>query len=173
MRLFQATNSSAADGTLAVLYETHRVGLLNPSWAREVDLERFRRHILLYWTSDAGQLRQNSRSYRLSRSSAARSELSRSKEVGTLPRGTRRSRMVRGSVSSAHLPFLLLPAFFGKKRRMGCGHLGNLKPQTDSSLVTPRQPWTQAPRPASRTLLYRARCCLRLLGNTARALSTT
>ena len=65
-------------GFVAVLYETHWIGLLTPSWERESDLERFRRHILLYWSSDACQLRQGNRSYRLSRSLAARRELSRS-----------------------------------------------------------------------------------------------
>ena len=40
----------ARGGVIAVLYETHWVGLLSPSWERELGLQYFRRHILLYWS---------------------------------------------------------------------------------------------------------------------------
>ncbi|CAB1121588.1 unnamed protein product [Ectocarpus sp. CCAP 1310/34] len=42
-------------GVLAVLYQTHWVGLTTPSWERESDLDLFRRHILLYWSREACQ----------------------------------------------------------------------------------------------------------------------
>ncbi|CAB1108007.1 unnamed protein product [Ectocarpus sp. CCAP 1310/34] len=45
-------------GVLAVLYQTHWVGLTTPSWERESDLDLFRRHILLYWSREACQSKQ-------------------------------------------------------------------------------------------------------------------
>ena len=37
------------DGVIAVLYGTHRKGLLQPSWEQEMDLQHSRQHILHYW----------------------------------------------------------------------------------------------------------------------------
>ena len=36
-------------GVIAVLYKTHWVGLSEPSWEREMDLQLSRTHILRYW----------------------------------------------------------------------------------------------------------------------------
>ena len=65
-------------GVIAVLYETHWAGLLSPSWERELDLQHFRRHILLYWSGTPSQHRQANRLYRQMRIGAAHRELSRS-----------------------------------------------------------------------------------------------
>ncbi|CAB1107844.1 unnamed protein product [Ectocarpus sp. CCAP 1310/34] len=45
-------------GVLAVLYQTHWLGLITPSWERESDLDQFRRHILLYWSREVCQSKQ-------------------------------------------------------------------------------------------------------------------
>ena len=65
-------------GIIAVLHETHWVGLLSPSWERELDLHHSRRHILLYWSGTPTQHRQENRLYRHMRIGAAQRELSRS-----------------------------------------------------------------------------------------------
>ena len=65
-------------GVIAVLYETHWTGLLSPSWERELDLQHFRRHILLYWSGKPTQHRQTNRLYRQMRIGAAHRELSQS-----------------------------------------------------------------------------------------------
>ena len=65
-------------GVIPVLYETHWTGLLSPSWERELDLQHFRRHILLYWSGKPTQQRQTNRLYRQMRIGAAHRELSRS-----------------------------------------------------------------------------------------------
>ncbi|CAB1099916.1 unnamed protein product [Ectocarpus sp. CCAP 1310/34] len=49
-------------GVLAVLYQTHWVGLTTPSWERESDLDLFRRHILLYRSREACQSKQGGKS---------------------------------------------------------------------------------------------------------------
>ena len=38
-------------GAIAVLYETHWDGLLRPTWERELDIQAFRHHILIYWAA--------------------------------------------------------------------------------------------------------------------------
>ena len=65
-------------GVIAVLYETHWTGLLSPSWERELDLQHFRLHILLYWSGKPTQHRQTNRLYRQMCISSAHLELSRS-----------------------------------------------------------------------------------------------
>ena len=65
-------------GIIAVLYETHWVGLLSPSWERELDFHHSRRHILLYWSGTPTQHRQEHRLYRQMHIGAAHRELSRS-----------------------------------------------------------------------------------------------
>ena len=66
-------------GVIAVLYKTHWVGLSEPSWEREVDLQLSRTHILLrcYWAGTPDQRRQTNRLCRRMRIGAAQSELSR------------------------------------------------------------------------------------------------
>eukprot|EP00904_Undaria_pinnatifida_P010339 jgi/Undpi1/6435/HiC_scaffold_20.g08916.m1 len=49
------------DGVIAVLYKTHWAGFLSPSWERELDLQRSRCHILLYWSDTPTQHRQANR----------------------------------------------------------------------------------------------------------------
>ncbi len=44
-------------GVIAVLYETHWKGLLQPSWERETDLQHFRQHVLKYWAGTPLKLR--------------------------------------------------------------------------------------------------------------------
>ena len=62
---------------MAVLYNTHWVGLSNPSWEPEMDLHLSRSHILRYWAGTPDQHRQTKRLYRLTRIGAAQRELSR------------------------------------------------------------------------------------------------
>ena len=66
-------------GVLAVMYEAHWVGLLNPSWEHERDLQLNRPHILRYWLGTPSQHRQTNRLYRQVRIGAAHRELSRSR----------------------------------------------------------------------------------------------
>ena len=63
-------------GVIAVLYETHWVGLSEPSWEREMDLHLSRFHILRYWAGTPDQHRQTNRFYRRMRIGAAERELS-------------------------------------------------------------------------------------------------
>ena len=62
-------------GVIAVLYETHWVGLSEPSWEREMDLHLSRTHMLRYWAGTPDQ--QPNRLYRRMRIGAAKRELSR------------------------------------------------------------------------------------------------
>ena len=64
-------------GVTAVLYKTHWVGLSEPSWEREMDLQLSRTHILRYWAGTPDQHRQTNRLYRRMRIGAAQRELSR------------------------------------------------------------------------------------------------
>ena len=64
-------------GVIAVLYKTHWVGLSEPSWDREMDLQLSRTHILRYWAGTPDQYRQTNRLYRRMRIGAAQRELSR------------------------------------------------------------------------------------------------
>ena len=64
-------------GVIAVLYETQRKGLLQPSWEREMDLQHSRQHILHYWAGTPLQHQQANRLYRRMRVGAAQRELSR------------------------------------------------------------------------------------------------
>ncbi|CAB1111208.1 unnamed protein product [Ectocarpus sp. CCAP 1310/34] len=74
-------------GVLAVLYQTHWVGLTTPSWERESDLDLFRRHILLYWSREACQSKRDNRTYRVARTRAAQRELARNRGERYLPPG--------------------------------------------------------------------------------------
>ena len=74
-------------GVIAVLYEIHRTGLLSPSWERELDLQHFRRHILLYWSGTPTQAQQANSLYRQMRIGAAQRELSSSQSQLFLARG--------------------------------------------------------------------------------------
>ena len=67
-------------GIMAVLYNTHWVGLSNPSWEPEMDLHLSRSHILRYWAGTPDQHRQTNRPYRRMRIGAAQRELSRNGE---------------------------------------------------------------------------------------------
>ena len=67
-------------GFIAVLFETHWVGLLSPSWEWELDLQDSRSHLILSYVPGAPtQHRQANRLYRQMRIGAAQGELSRSK----------------------------------------------------------------------------------------------
>ena len=61
-------------GIMAVLYNTHWVGLSNPSWEPEMDLHLSRSHILRYWAGTPDQHRQTNRLYRRMRIGAAQRE---------------------------------------------------------------------------------------------------
>ena len=59
------TNPFAIEvGVIAVMYETHWMGLSGPSWEREMDLQLFRHEILRYWAGNPNQTRQTNRLYR-------------------------------------------------------------------------------------------------------------
>ena len=60
-----------------MLYKTHWVGLSEPSWEREMDLQSSRTHILRYWAGTPDQHSQTNRLYRRMRIGAAQRELSR------------------------------------------------------------------------------------------------
>ena len=60
-----------------MLYKTHWVGLSEPSWEREMDLQLSRTHILRYWAGAPDQDRQTNRLFRRMRIGAAQRELSR------------------------------------------------------------------------------------------------
>ena len=51
-------------GAIAVLCETHWVGLSEPSWEREMDLQLSRTHISRYWAGTPDQHRQTNHLYR-------------------------------------------------------------------------------------------------------------
>ena len=57
-------------------YKPHWVGLSEPSWEREMDLQLSRTHILRYWAGIPDQHRKTNRVYRLMRNGAAQRELS-------------------------------------------------------------------------------------------------
>ena len=61
-------------GVIAVLYKTHWVGLSEPSWEREIDLQLSRTHILRYWADTPDLHRQTNRLYRRMRIGAAQRE---------------------------------------------------------------------------------------------------
>ena len=63
------------DGVVTVRYETHWAGLLSPSWERELELQHFRRHTLLYWLESRHNTVRPTRHIRIG---AAHRELSRS-----------------------------------------------------------------------------------------------
>ena len=67
-------------GVIAVLYKAHWVGLSEPSWEREMDLNLSRTHILSYWAGTPDQHRQTNRLYRRMRIGAAQCELSQNNE---------------------------------------------------------------------------------------------
>ena len=64
---------------IAILYETHWVGLLSPSWERQRDLQHHRLHVLRYWSRTPSQRRQINRLHRQMRIGATHRELSRSR----------------------------------------------------------------------------------------------
>ena len=67
-------------GFLAVMYETHRAGILSPStWEHEQDLQHHRLHILRYWSGTPSQDRQSNRVYRQMRIGAAHREITRAR----------------------------------------------------------------------------------------------
>ena len=66
-------------GVIVLLYETHWVGLLNPSWEHELNLRHFRRHILLYWFGAPTQHRQTNPLSSQMRMGATHRELARSR----------------------------------------------------------------------------------------------
>ncbi|CAB1106230.1 unnamed protein product [Ectocarpus sp. CCAP 1310/34] len=74
-------------GVLAVLYQTHWVGLTTPSWEGESDLDQFRRRIILNWSREACQSKQGNCTYRVARTRAAQRELARNRGERFLPPG--------------------------------------------------------------------------------------
>ena len=64
-------------GVIAVLYKRHWVGLSEPSWERENDLQLSRTHILRYWAGTPDQHRHTNRLYRRMRIGVEQRELSR------------------------------------------------------------------------------------------------
>ena len=63
-------------GVIAVLYKKHWVGLSQPSWEREMDLQISHSHILRYWAGTPDEHRQINRLYGRMRIGAAHRELS-------------------------------------------------------------------------------------------------
>ena len=68
-------------------YKPHWVGLSEPSWEREMDLQLSRTHILRYWAGIPDQHRQTNRLYRRMRIGAAQRKLSRNNGERFLPPG--------------------------------------------------------------------------------------
>ena len=64
-------------GVIAVLYETHRKGLLQPSWEREMDLQHSRQHVLQYSAGTPNQLEHEIRLRRRMRVCSSHRELPR------------------------------------------------------------------------------------------------
>ena len=64
-------------GVMAALYKTYWVGLSEPSWEREMDLQLSRTHIFRCWAGTPDQHRQTNRLYRRMRIGAVQRELSR------------------------------------------------------------------------------------------------
>ena len=60
------------------------MGLSEPSWGREMDLQRSRNRILRYWAGTPGQPRQTNRFYNRMRIGAAQRDLSRNKREHVL-----------------------------------------------------------------------------------------
>ena len=84
-------------GVIAVLYKTHWVGLSEPLWEREIDLQLSRTHIFRYWAGTPDQHRQTNRLYRRMRIGAVQRELSRNNGEHFLAPG--RLRPTRGVAS--------------------------------------------------------------------------
>ena len=75
-------------GKIAVLYETRWIGLASTSWEREVDLQRFRRAVLLYWAGKPVQRgNAGNQRYRDMRRSAASREIHRERGERFVTRG--------------------------------------------------------------------------------------
>ena len=72
-------SSVTCHGVIAVIYKTHWMGLAEPYWGREMDLQHSRNHILRYWTGTSDQHRQTNRFHRRMRIGAAQREFSRNK----------------------------------------------------------------------------------------------
>ena len=64
-------------GAIALIYKTHWVGLCEPSWEQETDLQLSRTHILRCRAGTPDQHRQTNRFYRRMRVGTAQRELSR------------------------------------------------------------------------------------------------
>ena len=112
-------------GVLAVLYKTLWSGLSLPSWEREMDLQRFRRHILQYWAGTPEQHRQTNRRYRAMRIGSALRELARLKGCRHLPSGYS---LVSRSTWDSRFAATPLPigAFFWYKAQDGLWWLGKI-----------------------------------------------
>ena len=74
-------------GIIAMLYKTRWVGLSEPPWEREMDLQLSRAHSLRYWAGTPDQHRQTNHLYRRMCIGAAQRELSRNNEVHFLAPG--------------------------------------------------------------------------------------
>ena len=74
-------------GVIALMYETHWMGLSGPPLEWEMDLQLSRHEILRYWAGAPIQHRQTNRQYRRMRVGAAQRELSRNKGERFLAHG--------------------------------------------------------------------------------------
>ncbi len=112
-------------GVIAVLYKTHWSGLPLPSWEREMDLQRFRHHILQYWAGTPDQHRQHNRRYRAMRIGSALRELARLKGRRHVPSGYA---LVSRSTWDNRFASTILPigAFFWYKAQDGFWWLGKI-----------------------------------------------
>ena len=136
-------------GIIAVLYEPRWVGLLSPSWERELDPQDSRRHILLYWSATPSQHRQENRLYRQMRTGATQRELSRSQgQIFLAPGYTLVPRDVWFRTFSSTV--LLPGAYLWYKARNG-GGWGR------SPIALPRTPRTAPTSSGSSTTLHRSR----------------
>lgn len=116
-------------GVIAVMYETHWKGLLRPSWEREMDLNDWRKQILLYWLGNPDQHKQTNRLYRRMRVGAAARELARSNGERTTSPGYE---LVTSTVWSSRFKHTLLPvgAHLWYKAQDALWWLGKISKQT-------------------------------------------
>ena len=107
-------------GVIAVLYKTHWVGLSEPSWERETDLQLPRTHVLRFGAGTPDQHRQNKRLYHRMRICAVERELFRNNGERFWCRTTlvSHARSVFAAIATRCSPRELT---FDARATMGCG----------------------------------------------------
>ena len=110
-------------GVIAVMYETHWMGLSRPSWEREKDLQLSGRETLCYWAGTPNQHRQTNRLYRRMRIDVAQRELFRVTVSVSLHPATAAFRTQGGLAATALRCFPTEPTFATRATTV-CGDLG-------------------------------------------------